>query len=66
MGGRAALDLLRDLDPDVRAVAASGYSDDPVMADPEGFGFRAAIPKPFRPDELARALAPLLRVEKSR
>ncbi|MBI2513809.1 MAG: response regulator [Opitutae bacterium] len=47
MGGREALTQLRTIDPDVRAVASSGYSSDPVLANYRAHGFRAIMPKPY-------------------
>ena len=47
MGGLETLRELRALDPAVRAVAASGYSDEAAMADASARGFAAALPKPF-------------------
>jgi signal transduction histidine kinase/CheY-like chemotaxis protein len=47
MGGREALVQLRNLDPQVRAVASSGYSSDPVLANYREHGFRAIMPKPY-------------------
>ncbi|MFI5166852.1 MAG: ATP-binding protein [Thermoanaerobaculales bacterium] len=60
MGGRETVAELRRHDPSVRAIVASGYSDDPVLADFGRFGFAAALTKPFTMDELARTLAKLL------
>jgi two-component system cell cycle sensor histidine kinase/response regulator CckA len=56
-GGKHVLSELRELDPDVSAVATSGFSDDPVMAYPEEFGFKAAICKPYTIEELGRILS---------
>ncbi|WP_415908597.1 ATP-binding protein [Oleiharenicola sp. Vm1] len=47
MGGREALTQLRALDPEVRAVASSGYSSDPVLANYRAHGFVAILPKPY-------------------
>ncbi len=47
MGGKETVARLRILDPGVRAVAASGYSNDPVLARHTEFGFASAIGKPF-------------------
>lgn len=46
-GGLEVLTRLQERDPGVRAVATSGYSVDPVMAEPTRFGFLASLPKPF-------------------
>jgi signal transduction histidine kinase/CheY-like chemotaxis protein/uncharacterized protein YdeI (BOF family) len=47
MGGRAAMEELRAIDPEVRAIVSSGYSSDPVMANYEEFGFAAVVAKPY-------------------
>ena len=46
-GGRDALRQMRELDPDVRAIVASGYTNDPVMVDYADYGFSGAIGKPY-------------------
>lgn len=60
MGGMETLERIRDLDPDVLAVVASGYSDVPAMADPAAHGFAASLNKPFEGRDLERALAEAL------
>ncbi|NDY42685.1 PAS domain S-box protein [Dissulfurirhabdus thermomarina] len=60
MGGKEAVQRLREIDPAVRAVASSGYSTDPVMGDHEAHGFAAVIPKPYRTAELAAVLRRVL------
>lgn len=56
MGGVDTIRRLLALDPTVKAVACSGYSDDPVMSDPRRFGFYSALPKPFDPPDLIEAV----------
>jgi CheY-like chemotaxis protein len=56
MGGKEAMKHLREIDPHVVAIVASGYSNDPVMADFRGHGFAAQLSKPFRVEDLDRAL----------
>ncbi len=60
MGGVETLEELRQIDPGVRAVASSGYASDPVLADPQRFGFSAAVAKPFRLTELDRTIRSVL------
>jgi PAS domain S-box-containing protein len=60
MGGRETLKELQALQPDVRALVASGYSNDEVLADPPAFGFAGAIVKPFDTATLARAVQAVL------
>jgi PAS domain S-box-containing protein len=59
-GGRDTVHPLRQLVPTLPIVAWSGYSDDPVMAQPEQFGFDASLNKPFRLNDLADLLARLV------
>jgi NTP pyrophosphatase (non-canonical NTP hydrolase) len=44
------------MDPNIKAIASSGYSDDPVMAQPERFGFKGKIKKPYLKEELGEIL----------
>ena len=60
MGGKEAIVKLRQLDPGATAIVSSGYSYDPVMANFKEFGFDAVVPKPYKPDELARVLNMLM------
>jgi CheY-like chemotaxis protein len=60
MGGEETLRELRKVDPGVRAVVSSGYSNDAVLADFESFGFRGAVVKPYRLQELADSVAGVL------
>jgi len=56
MGGKDALQELLKIDPEVRAIASSGYSSDPVMANPQTFGFRAMLAKPYDIPDLLRVV----------
>lgn len=60
MGGRDAIAELRRIDPDVRAIVASGYSTDPVLARYQEFGFRAMAAKPYDLQRLARQIGGLI------
>jgi PAS domain S-box-containing protein len=56
MGGQEAIKELLLIDPKVRAIVASGYSNDPVMANYADYGFCAAIVKPFQLNDLMQAV----------
>jgi len=56
MGGMRTLEELRKINTRVPVFIVSGYADDPVMADPQAYGFTASICKPFTRSELAALL----------
>ncbi|MBO8152593.1 MAG: PAS domain S-box protein [Candidatus Marinimicrobia bacterium] len=47
MGGKEIVKILKKVDENVKAIAVSGYSDDPVISNPEEYGFVKGISKPF-------------------
>ena len=59
MGGKETAAELKKLDSNAVMVVASGYSDDPVMANCRDYGFSAAIAKPFSLAELRSLLKTL-------
>ncbi len=56
MGGREAIKFLREIDPEVKAIVSSGYSEDPVMANFAAYGFDAMVPKPYKLESLVKVL----------
>ncbi|MFA4876431.1 MAG: response regulator [Methanoregula sp.] len=48
LGGRETIGALRKINPHIRAIVSSGYSDDPIMANPRLYGFLAILPKPYQ------------------
>jgi two-component system, cell cycle sensor histidine kinase and response regulator CckA len=60
MGGEETLRRLRELDPAVKAIVSSGYSDDEVAASFRKHGFRAFLKKPYSIRELSSVLAEVL------
>ncbi len=60
MGGKDAIRSLRDMDPDVRALVSSGYSNDSVMSNPRRHGFDGTIAKPYTMDQLRREIAKVI------
>jgi CheY-like chemotaxis protein len=57
MGGREAVEKLRAIDPQIRAIVSSGYANDPVMANYEAYGFNGVVAKPYKMEELSRVVA---------
>ena len=60
MGGREAIVNLHKIDPEVRAIVASGFSNDPVMSEYKKYGFRGVVMKPCKIEELSSALHTVL------
>ncbi len=59
-GGKEVIKDLLELDPHVRAIVSSGYAENPVMANPAGYGFRGAAAKPYTARALREAVARVL------
>jgi signal transduction histidine kinase/CheY-like chemotaxis protein len=57
MGGQETIQALLKIDPDVKAIAMSGYIDSPVILEPERHGFKAAVEKPFDAGKLQEILS---------
>lgn len=60
-GGEEVVKLMREMVPDFPALAFSGYSENPVLANYREYGFAAAMGKPFHIEELARKLGHVMR-----
>ncbi|MBL4584974.1 MAG: response regulator [Pseudomonadales bacterium] len=63
MGGKEAMAKLKQLDPSVKAIVSSGYSNDPVMANYDDYVFVACLVKPFLMDDLTDVLSKALSTE---
>jgi len=61
MGGEEACRILSEYDPDLIAVASSGYSTSNVMSEYEAAGFKAVVPKPYRIKDMSAALHRILK-----
>ena len=61
-GGMCGLETsrrLRELDPDIPLIVASGYSQDPVLEDYQNYGFSGFLRKPFSLEDLRRTVEEL-------
>ena len=56
MGGKETIAKLRKIDPEVKAIVSSGYSNDPVMSNFKQYGFCGVIAKPYNQEELSRVV----------
>ncbi len=60
MGGEEAANILIDYDPNLVAIASSGYTTSDVMSDYKNSAFKAVLPKPYRIKEMSDVLHELL------
>ncbi len=63
IGGVEALKAIREIDPHVRAIVSSGYSEDPVITNFADYGFQGAIAKTYVRSELSDAVGQVLKGE---
>lgn len=56
MGGKEAIQRLLEIDPHVKAIVSSGYSNDPIMGDYARYGFKGVIAKPYQLQELSKTV----------
>jgi len=61
MGGKEAIQLLIEVDPQIKAIISSGFSGDPIMSEYQEYGFKTAILKPYKMEELEQVLERLIR-----
>ncbi|MCX5895974.1 MAG: ATP-binding protein, partial [Proteobacteria bacterium] len=60
MGGKEAIKELQAIDPQVKAIVSSGYSNDPVMAEFKSHGFSGVIAKPYKIAEMSAVLSEVI------
>ena len=60
MGGEQAIRELLKLDPNAKAIVCSGYSNDPILAEYEDYGFCGALSKPFKIMDLSKKIGELI------
>ncbi|MFW5861612.1 MAG: PAS domain S-box protein [Spirochaetota bacterium] len=65
-GGKETIQDIRKIDPYVKAIVSSGYSDVTVMSDFREYGFDGVMAKPYRIEEMSRVLHDILRVKSRR
>ncbi len=60
LGGKEVLSRLLTIDPQVKAIVVSGYSNDPVLANYQEYGFKGRVAKPFNLVDLSVVLHSVL------
>jgi PAS domain S-box-containing protein len=61
MGGKETIKQLLEIDPDVKAIVSSGYSNDPVVAHFKDYGFSSKVSKPCQIEELQEVLQSVMK-----
>jgi two-component system, cell cycle sensor histidine kinase and response regulator CckA len=56
MGGREAMQMLLELDPQIKVIVSSGYVHNSVLEDYQHYGFKDVLIKPYRFPILKRCL----------
>ena len=56
MGGKETIQNLRKINPRIKAIVSSGYSDDPVMSNYRRYGFCGMLVKPFQIEDLSEVM----------
>jgi CheY-like chemotaxis protein len=56
LGGQKTMEKLKKIDPGVKVIVSSGYSDDPVLAKFHDFGFSEVLAKPYKADDLVEVI----------
>lgn len=60
MGGKEAVRKILAIDADAKVIVSSGYSNDPAMANFAGYGFCAALVKPYQFNDITWLIGQVL------
>ena len=60
LGGKETIRRMLELDPQVKAIVSSGYSNDPMLSDFKKYGFKGIVAKPYVVEELESAVEQIL------
>ena len=60
MGGKELIKEIKKIDPEVKAIVASGYSNDPIMSNYKKYGFSGKLLKPFQTENLEKEILRVL------
>ena len=60
LGGQETLEILQQLDPQMKAIVSSGYADSLIMTQFAAHGFQGVIKKPYRLTDFSQTLAQVL------
>ncbi len=56
VGGKEAISVLKEIDPNVKAIVSSGYSNEMIKSELSRYGFIGVLNKPYQKDDLGEVL----------
>lgn len=59
-GGKETITELKKIDPEIQALVSSGYSNDPILAEFNKYGFSGYVSKPYRIEEMANSIRKIM------
>ena len=59
-GGKDIIKSLLKINPNIKAIASSGYSNDPILSSFEKYGFKAILSKPYNIQQLSAVLQKII------
>ena len=62
LGGEETIARLRLIDPNILSIVSSGYSDSPILTNPEKYGFSEKIEKPYEMNQLIHTVGEVLKL----
>ncbi len=62
MGDKETIKKLIEIDPKVKAIVSSGYSNNPIMSNFREYGFSGVVAKPFEIKKLTQTLHDVIMV----
>ena len=60
-GGKETIKELLKIDPEIKCIVSSGYTNNPILANYREYGFKDIITKPYTPNELREVLYRVLK-----
>ncbi len=60
LGGLSTLEELKKINPNIKTIVISGYSNDPVLSDYQNYGFTGKIEKPFDVEAMSKVISDIL------
>ena len=60
LGGLSTLEELKKINPNIKTIVISGYSNDPVLSNHQNYGFNGKIEKPFDVEAMSKVISDIL------